>query len=43
MCPNGDFVEIDDILKAANSDELRNLPKIFFIDACRKYNLTMFI
>lgn len=43
MCPNGDFVEIDDILKAANTDELRNLPKIFFIDACRKYNLTMFI
>lgn len=43
MCPNGDDVEIDDILKAANTDKLRNLPKVFFIDACRKYNLTIFI
>lgn len=34
-CPNGDDVEINDILKAANTDQLRNLPKVFFIDACR--------
>lgn len=29
-------VKILDILKSANTEELRDRPKLFFIDACRK-------
>lgn len=35
-CPDGSDVRINDILKKANTDQLRNCPKVFFIDACRK-------
>lgn len=34
-CPDGSDVRINDILKKANTDQLRNCPKVFFIDACR--------
>lgn len=34
-CPDGRDVRISDILKTANTNQLRNRPKVFFIDACR--------
>lgn len=34
-CPDGSDVRINDILKKANTNQLRNRPKVFFIDACR--------
>lgn len=36
-CPNGEYVQIIDILKQADTKELENCPKVFFFDACRKY------
>lgn len=36
-CPDGGVVLINDILSAANTKQLENKPKVFFIDACRKY------
>lgn len=37
-CPNGDNVEIIDILQTAETKELESSPKIFFFDACRSKN-----
>lgn len=34
-CPNGDDVQIFDILEKANTKELDKRPKVFFFDACR--------
>nr|XP_034332049.1 trichohyalin isoform X4 [Crassostrea gigas]XP_034332050.1 trichohyalin isoform X4 [Crassostrea gigas] len=34
-CPDGGVVRINDILCAANTEQLKNKPKVFFIDACR--------
>lgn len=34
-CPDGGVVKINDILRAANTEELKDKPKVFFIDACR--------
>lgn len=39
-CPNGDYVQIFDILKMAKTKELDKRPKVFFFDACRKYCYT---
>lgn len=36
-CPDGNDIEIYDILMAANTKRLHDCPKVFFIDACRKY------
>lgn len=36
-CTDGSTVKIIDILGKANTDELKNRPKVFFIDACREY------
>lgn len=36
-CPDGGMVQINDILLAADTKQLKNKPKVFFIDACRKY------
>lgn len=36
-CPDGNNVQIIDILKAAQTKELESCPKMFFFDACRKY------
>lgn len=30
-------VSIIDVLESANTEQLKNRPKLFFIDACRKY------
>lgn len=35
-CTDGSDVKINDIFKKANTDQLRNRPKVFFVDACRK-------
>lgn len=37
LCPNGEDVQIIDILKRAKTKELESCPKVFFFDACRKY------
>lgn len=34
-CPDGGVVRINDILRAANTEQLKDKPKVFFIDACR--------
>lgn len=34
-CTDGSDVKINDIFKKANTDQLRDRPKVFFIDACR--------
>lgn len=34
-CPNGESVNIIDILKRAKTKELESCPKVFFFDACR--------
>lgn len=36
-CPNGEDVQIFDILKNALTKQLEKCPKVFFFDACRKY------
>lgn len=36
-CPDGDSVQIIDILERANTKQLALCPKVFFFDACRKY------
>lgn len=35
LCPNGEDVQIIDILKRAKTKELESCPKVFFFDACR--------
>lgn len=42
-CPDGNDIEIYDILMAANTKRLHDCPKVFFIDACRKYVWKMLI
>lgn len=41
VCPRNAYgeenVKIRDVLKCANTPQLKDCPKIFFIDACRKY------
>lgn len=41
VCPRNAYgeenVKIRDMLKCANTPQLKDCPKIFFIDACRKY------
>lgn len=34
-CPNGNDIEINDIMRAANTRQLTRFPKVFFFDACR--------
>lgn len=36
-CPDGEVVQIFDILKKAETKQLEKCPKVFFFDACRKY------
>lgn len=36
-------VKIRDILRCANTPQLKDCPKIFFIDACRKYYLLKYL
>lgn len=36
-CPDGDSVQIIDILERANTKQLELCPKVFFFDTCRKY------
>lgn len=36
-CPNGENVQIFDILEKALTKQLERCPKVFFFDACRKY------
>lgn len=38
-CPDGNEIEIATILNEAKKREIQACPKIFFIDACRKYEL----
>lgn len=37
-CPDGNNVQIIDILKQADTEELKECPKVFFFDACRSQN-----
>lgn len=42
-CPNGNDIEINDIMRAANTRQLTRFPKVFFFDACRKYYFTNYL
>lgn len=42
-CPDGNDVEISDILNKALTTELDGCPKVFFIDACRKFFFFVFL